>query len=73
MTACELDLCRRRQDLLPVENIELISRYGVGEWRGRSSTSSAAPAGRSRKAKAKKRILEMAGRADQAIAAERAN
>ena len=45
---------------LPVENIELLSRYGSDDGRRRSSTSWAASPGRPRRAELKKRIRDMA-------------
>ena len=48
--------------ILPVENIELLSRYGHED--GRCSTGSAAAPGRPRKARLKERIREMADAAD---------
>ena len=45
---------------LPVENIELLSRYGSGRRRRPSSTASAASPGRRRKARLKQRIREIA-------------
>ena len=46
---------------LPVENIDLLSRYGARGHRRACSTSSAAVAWQARKAKLKKRLLDMAG------------
>ena len=55
---------------LPVENIELLSRYGSEEATASSSTGSAATAWQARKARMKNRIREMAGALIK-IAAER--
>ena len=53
----ELTLCRvARKLFLPVENIELLSRYGSDTDRGRSSTGSAATGWQARKARLKQRL-----------------
>ena len=53
----ELHYAEGAKLFLPVENLELLSRYGSEDTRGRSSTGWAARGWQKRKARMRKRIL----------------